>query len=240
MQETLLQNKAGFRSQAGTTLQNQNRKIIYTPPQDKNNILDLMANLEKFINDDTLSDLDPLVKMALIHYQFESIHPFSDGNGRVGRMINILYLVLQKLLDTPILYLSYYIIDNKLKYYEVLQNVRKKNDWESMILYLLKGIEVTAKETVKIIKEIDTLMKNYKKELRKHLPKIYSQDLINNLFKHPYTKIEFLENDLQIVYLTARKYLDEVVKLKLLKKVKIGKSNYYFNEGLIEILKWKT
>ena len=240
MQEKLLNNQAGFRTQAGTTLKNQNGKIVYTPPQDKDAILDLMKNLEQFINDDKLSDLDPLVKMAIIHYQFESIHPFYDGNGRVGRMMNILYLILQKLLDTPILYLSSYIIENKTQYYRILQNVRENEDWENMILYLLKGIEITAKGTIGIIKKIESLMKSFKNKMREELPKIYSQDLINNLFKYPYTKIEFLAKDLQIVYLTARKYLEEIVDLGLLKKIRIGRSNYYFNHELIEILRWKT
>ena len=239
IQEILLQNKAGFRTQAGTTLKNQNENIIYTPPQEKDRILDLMKNLEQFINDDHFSDIDALVKMAVLHYQFETIHPFYDGNGRVGRIINILYLVLRGLLDTPILYLSSYIIEHKKEYYNVLQNVREKGNWEAMILYLLKGVETTANETIEVIKKIEQLMKSYKHKIRSELPKVYSQDLINNLFKHPYTKIEFLANDLQVVYDTSRRYLGAIVKLGLLKKIKRGRSNYYFNMQLIEILKWK-
>ncbi len=239
IQERLLQNKASFRTQAGTTLQNQRGEIIYTPPQDKDTILNLMANLEKFINDNDFSDLDPLIKMAIIHYQFESIHPFLDGNGRVGRIINILYLVLQGLLDIPILYLSSYIINHKAQYYQVLQNVRTKQDWENMILYLLKGVEITANQTINVINQIKELMQDYKRKIRNNLPKIYSQDLINNLFKHPYTKIDFLAKDLNVVYLTARKYLDEIVEIKLLEKIKRGKNNYYLNNNLIEILQWK-
>lgn len=194
-----------------------------------------MTNLEKFINDNDFSDLDALVKMAVIHYQFESIHPFYDGNGRTGRIINILYLVLQGLLDIPVLYLSRYITQNKAEYYQVLQGVRTKNDWESMILYLLKGVEVTAQQTIGLITDIKTVMQDYKNRIRTELPKIYSQDLINNLFKNPYTKIEFLQNDLRVSYLTARKYLEVLSEKGYLFKVQVGKSSYYINEPLLNV-----
>ena len=196
-----------------------------------------MANLEKFINDPDFSPLDPLTKMAIIHYQFESIHPFYDGNGRTGRIINILYLVLQKLLDLPVLYLSHYIIQNKTDYYKALQGVRTDNDWQTLILYLLKGIEVTAIETIELVEDIKALMQQTKQRLRNELPKIYSQDLLNNLFKNPYTKIEFLERDLNISKRTAQNYLDLISSIGLLDKIKVGKSNYYTNENLIKVLK---
>ena len=239
LQKTLLKNDAGFRTQSGTVLKDSNGNTVYVPPQDKNIILDLMKNLEDFINNNDFSHVDPLIKMAVIHYQFESIHPFYDGNGRVGRIINILYLILQGLLDSPILYLSSYIIDNKSRYYDVLQNVRVYNNWEDMILYLLKSIEHTAEQTTQVIKKIHQQMLEYKDIIRTRLPKIYSQDLINTLFKHPYTKIEFLKKDLNIAYSTARRYLDKIVELQLLEKCKIGKSNYYLNNNFIEILRWK-
>ena len=196
-----------------------------------------MANLEKFINDPDFSPLDPLTKMAIIHYQFESIHPFYDGNGRTGRIINILYLVLQNLLDLPVLYLSRYIIQNKTDYYKALQGVRTNNDWQTLILYLLKGIEITAIETIELVEEIKVLMQQTKQRLRSELPKIYSQDLLNNLFKNPYTKIEFLEKDLNISKRTAQNYLDMISSIGLLDKIKVGKSNYYTNENLIKVLK---
>lgn len=236
IQTTLEHNNAGFRTQAGTKLVNNLGQTVYTPPQDSNEVLNLMANLEKFINDDKFSDLDPLIKMAIIHYQFESIHPFYDGNGRTGRIINILYLVLQGLLDLPVLYLSRYITQNKTQYYTVLQNVRENDDWESMIMYLLKGVEVTAQQTIDLVTNIKNLMQVTKTKLRAELPKIYSQDLINNLFKNPYTKIESLQKDLNISRQTASIYLDEVVKLGVLDKIKIGKSNYYINPSLIDVL----
>ncbi len=236
IQKELLENNAGFRTQAGTKLVNSQGQTVYTPPQSATEVLDLMSNLEKFINDNDFSDLDPLIKMAIIHYQFESIHPFYDGNGRTGRIINILYLVLQGLLDIPILYLSRYITQNKAEYYQVLQDVRTKNDWEHLILYFLKSVEVTAKQTIDLITNINNLMQDYKDKLRLELPKIYSQDLLNILFKNPYTKIEFLENELGIARQTASIYLDKIASVGLLEKVKVKNSNYYMNNSLIECL----
>lgn len=235
IQEVLEQNKAGFRRQAGTTLKNaQTGTVVYTPPQDFDTISDLMTNLEKFINDNELSDLDPLVKMAMIHFQFESIHPFYDGNGRTGRIINILYLILQDLLDLPILYLSRYIIRNKQSYYQKLQAVRDTNDWENWILFMLDGVEQIAHETIILIEKIKELMQLYKHQIRERY-KFYSQDLLNNLFKHPYTKIEFIENDLKVKRLTASKYLNELVKGGFLVKYKIGASNFYINQPLFDL-----
>ncbi len=233
IQKVLINNSAGFRTQAGTTLKNSSGEIIYTPPQHKEEILDLMANLEHFINDDAISELDPLVKMAIIHYQFETIHPFYDGNGRTGRIINILYLILKGLLDIPVLYLSRYITQNKLEYYHVLQSVRTKNDWEGMVLYLLKGVEVIAGETISLIEEIKTIMTYYKHRIRLELTKIYSQELLNNLFRNPYTKIAFLQRDLGVSYQTSRKYLEILAEKGFLKKVAIGKTNYYVNPPLL-------
>lgn len=236
IQKELLENNAGFRTQGGTKLVNSQGQTVYTPPQSATEVLDLMSNLEKFINDNDFANLDPLIKMAIIHYQFESIHPFYDGNGRTGRIINILYLVLQGLLDIPILYLSRYITQNKAEYYQVLQGVRTSNDWEHLILYFLKSVEVTAKQTIDLITKINNLMENYKTDIQSKLPKIYSQDLINNLFRNPYTKIEFLEKELKVSRQTASIYLDKITELGLLEKTKIGKSNYYMNTELIKIL----
>ncbi len=236
IQKELLENNAGFRTQGGTKLVNSQGQTVYTPPQSAAEVLDLMSNLEKFINDNEFSNLDPLIKMAIIHYQFESIHPFYDGNGRTGRIINILYLVLQGLLDIPILYLSRYITQNKAEYYQVLQDVRTKNNWEHLILYFLKSIEVTAKQTIDLITNINNLMQDYKDKLRLELPKIYSQDLLNILFKNPYTKIEFLEQELRINKRTAQNYLDKIAEMGFLEKTKVGKSNYYMNNALIKVL----
>lgn len=239
IQSVLEKNNAGFRKVPGTELKNATTgKTVYTPPQDYQIIQNLMTNLEQFINDETISDFDPLVKMAIIHYQFESIHPFYDGNGRTGRIINVLYLVMNELLDLPILYLSRYIIENKGEYYRLLQEVRETDDWENWILYLLSGVEQIAKETIVLIGKIKDLILEYKNLLRDNY-KFYSQDLLNNLFKHPYTKIEFIENDLGVSRITASKYLNQLSNDGLLKKEKLGTGNYYINVKLIELLTLK-
>lgn len=237
IQQALVENSAGLRKLPGTVLKNdQTGEIVYSPPQDENQIRLLMNNLEKFINDDTLSDADPLIKMAVTHHQFESIHPFYDGNGRTGRIINILYLVKQGLLDTPTLYLSRYINQNKSEYYRLLQAVRDTNMWEPWILYMLEGVEQTSRQTVSLILGMRDLMQHYKHKMRSELPKIYSQDLLNNLFRHPYTKIDFVEQELQIHRNTAAKYLEELVRIGLLIKHKIGKENFYLNSALFDLL----
>jgi Fic family protein len=174
--------------------------------------------------------------MAIIHYQFETIHPFYDGNGRTGRILNILYLVQQKLLDIPVLYLSHYITKNKIQYYALLQNIRTENKWEDWIIWMLNGVEETAIETLIIVNKIKDLMDLYKKQIKEKFT-FYSHDLINLLFKHPYTKIDFLERELKIHRNTASAYLNQLVDANLLRKTKIGKTNYYINEPLMQILK---
>lgn len=236
IQEVLEGNKAGFRKLPGTTLKNTSTgEIIYTPPQDPEEIKDLMTNLEKFINDNETSDFDPLVKMAIIHFQFESIHPFYDGNGRTGRIINILYLIQEKLQDLPILYLSNYIIKNKSDYYRLLQEVRLKNNWEEWLLFMIKAVEQTSRETIDLIIQIRELMMNFKRTLRDNY-KFYSQDLLNNLFKHPYTRIEFIQRDLNVSRITAANYLNQLAEDKLLTKKKLGTANYYINDPLFKLL----
>lgn len=237
IQAVVEQNSAGFRKLPGTKLLNDSTgDVIYTPPQDANEIVELMTNLETFINDDKMMDADELVKMAIIHHQFESIHPFYDGNGRTGRIINILYLVQKKLLDLPVLYMSRYIIRHKNNYYHLLQSVRDTGEWEAWILYLLDAIEQTALESIVLIDEIKKLMKQYKHILRTELPKLYSQDLLNNLFKYPYTKIEYIEKDLGVSRNTAIRYLDSLAAKHLVKKQKIGRDNYFINEPLFNLL----
>jgi Fic family protein len=237
IQEVVEQNRAGFRKLPGTKLMNDKTgKVVYTPPQDFDTILSLMNNLETFINDDTIMELDPLVKMAIIHHQFESIHPFYDGNGRTGRIINILYLVQKGLLHLPVLYLSKYIIKHKSDYYRLLQEVREEDKWEEWILFMLDGIEETATASVTLITSIKVLMQQYKQQIRSNHSKLYSQDLLNNLFKYPYTKIEFLQKDLQISRSTAIRYLDTLVKAGFLTKHKVGRDNFFLNAKLLELL----
>ncbi len=235
-QSVLEQNNAGIRKLPGTALKNDRTgETIYTPPQDHEEVIRLMNNLEQFINNDKICDADTLVKMAVIHHQFESIHPFYDGNGRTGRIINILYLVAKGLLDIPVLYLSRYIIRTRSEYYRLLQQTRETGDWEPWVLYMLEGIEQTARQTIWIIQQIKEVMMTYKHRMRTELPKIYSQDLLNNLFYHPYTRIEFVQNDLRVSRLTATKYLEQLTENGFIEKHKVGRYNYYVNRPLMNI-----
>ena len=241
VQEKVKQNNAGFLVSPSKALVNQSDgRIIYTPPQDIDEVNEKMSNLEAFINDQELSNLDPLIKMAVIHHQFESIHPFGDGNGRTGRIVNILYLVITDLLDLPILYLSRYITHHKGEYYHLIQAIRDKNtdnakEWEEWILFILKGVEETAGNTIELVKGISQLMAEYKNVLRPVFDKAYKHELINNLFFHPYTKIEYMQHDMMVQRKTAAKYLDRIVETGLLEKVKKGRENYYINVNLCNL-----
>ena len=237
IQNLVEQNTAGLRKLSGTELVNeQTGEVVYTPPQDHQTILTLMDNLMEYINDQYPDDIDPLVKMAVIHFQFESIHPFYDGNGRTGRILNILYLVMQGLLDLPILYLSRYIIRNKAEYYNLLQSTRETGEWEAWLLYMLDAVEQTAHQTIQLVNDMTKLMMDYKHRIRANHPKMYSQDLINNLFRYPYTKIDLLEKGLNITRKTAAKYLETLAADGFLFKAKIARSNYYVNTPLFGLL----
>ena len=223
----------------GTVLKNPiTLEVVFTPPQNYDVIIALMSNLEIYINDASFHVIDGLIKMPIVHYQFESIHPFYDGNGRTGRILNMLFLVHQKLIDIPVLYLSSYIIKNKADYYRLLQEVRTENKWEEWILWMLKGVEITAGNTIVVVNNIKNLMDDYKIKIRNN-HKFYSHDLINIIFKHPYTKIDFLERELKVHRNTASSYLNALAddEYQFLKKVKIGKVNYFINERLLNILK---
>jgi len=224
----------GFRAAPGTELRHDlTGELVYLPPQDPEAIIALMADLESFINDDTRSDLDPLVKMALIHHQFESIHPFPDGNGRIGRILNVLYLTRSGLLEIPILYLSRFIIANKSEYYRRLQDVRDSGNWADWVLYVLRGVEVTAQSTLALVDGIRIQMQSMKQRMRSELLKLYTQDLLNNLFRHPYTRIEYVCKDLGIKRQTAAKYLDLLCQHGFVAKHQQGRNNYYINEELV-------
>ena len=235
IQGELERNNAGFRKLPGTALKDGAGRTVYTPPQDPTEITALMTDLERFINDAGLFDADPLIKMALIHHQFESIHPFYDGNGRTGRIVNVLYLVKEGLLDIPVLYLSQHIVRNKRAYYDLLQRVRVDDIWEDWVLYMLEAVEVTAGRTLSTVQAIKAALMDYKHRIREQ-HKFYSQDLINNLFSHPYTKIEFLQRDLQVSRMTATRYLDALAQTGFMVKQKIGRGNYYVNLALNQIL----
>lgn len=235
-QKILEENNAGIRKLPGTALRNAaTGKVIYTPPDDHDTILRLMKDLAEYLNMD--DDISPLVKLAIQHYQFESIHPFYDGNGRTGRIINVLYLILHGKLDSPILYLSAYIIKNKADYYRLLQEVRLKGNWEEWILYMLKGIEITAKETIDQIKEINKLFLRTREKI-KSTPKItYNKELLELLFENPYSKSEYLVEKLKISRITASKYLKELESAGILRSKKVWKETLYINSDLFELLK---
>ena len=211
------------------------QETIYTPPQNEQEIRNYLKNLEDFINNND-DGIDPLIKVCLIHYQFESIHPFYDGNGRTGRILNILYLVLNNLIDSPILYLSKYINKTKQEYYKLFNEVRNNNNFEDWILYILKGIEITSKETIELIEKIQSEMKDYKEEFRNKLPKIYSKELLESLFYEVYTKISYIEKACNVTRITATSYLNQLESIGLLKSEKIGREKLYKNVRLIKLL----
>jgi len=237
IQEELEMNTAGIRRTPGTSLVNDmTGETIYTPPDNPEVITSLLSNLEAYIN--TENDTDPLIQMAVAHYQFESIHPFYDGNGRTGRIINVLFLVLKGLLDSPVLYLSSYINRNKSRYYQLLQNLRMTGSWEEWIIFILKAVEVTSKETLSIIRSIVDLMDTTTEHARKGLPQTsYSKELIELLFVQPYTKIEYIVKAGIAERRTASKYLKQLVELGILESHKVGKEILYINKGLFELLR---
>jgi len=236
MFQILKGHNGGYRQTPGTVLRNDRTgENVYIPPQDKRAIEQAMDKLLQFINEDSLSAADPLIKMALIHHQFESIHPFSDGNGRIGRILNILYVTRTGLLDIPILYLSRAINSSKDEYYRLLQGVRDKGEWEPWILYILNAVDKTAQATLKLIEHMRAQMAAMKKRLREELPHLYSQDLLNNMFRHPYTRTEYMAKDLKKSRQTAAKYLDELAAKGFVTKHTIGRNNYYINEPLVRL-----
>jgi len=239
VQEEVEQNNAGLRKVPGTVLKNQTTgAVVYEPPQDAMLIQKLMADWVDFIHagNQQGNELDPLLRMAIAHHQFESIHPFYDGNGRTGRILNLLMLQREGLLDLPVLYLSRYITSTKSQYYQLLQSTRETGDWVDWCVYMVKGVAMTAKSEVKLVKTLRDLMQTTKHRLRNELPKIYSQELLNNLFRYPYTKIEFLEKDLGVSRITAAKHLDTLAANGFVEKRKIGRKNFYINHPLFALL----
>ncbi|MFT6960442.1 MAG: Fic family protein [Flammeovirgaceae bacterium] len=227
-------NTSGIRKIPGTILSNTKGEVIYTPPSGESIIREKLANLEKFINKE--SELDPLIKMALMHYQFEAIHPFIDGNGRTGRILLILYLKLTKLLDVPAIYLSEYIIENKEDYYEKLRLVTEEGNWESWLVYMLDMVEFTANRGLTRLERIIDAMQNMSQEIKNTLPKIYTKELIEILFRLPYTKRKNLIDAGLGTPKTVGNYLIILEKNGFLKSTKIGKEKLYLNHRLMHIL----
>ena len=231
-------NSAGIRKLPGTVLLNETTgETIYKPPSGEICLLDLMGNLEKYMNDDS-DEIDPLIKLAVIHYQFESIHPFYDGNGRTGRIINILYLVLKELLDSPILYLSSYIIRNKDAYYKLLKEVRISGNWEDWIVYILTGIEETAEETLILVKKINDEVATMTSEIKEKLPKLYTKELVDLLFFEFHTKTKYVQEGLSVSRRTAVTYLQTLEREGFLSSEMIGKERIYQNKRLYDLVKY--
>lgn len=230
----------GIRTKPGTIVGNSaTREVIYTPPQDYDQIVELLERLLVFFNEVANGGLDPLVRMGLMHYQFEKIHPFYDGNGRTGRILNLLYLVKQGLLDLPILYLSRYIVRNKPAYLAHFRADPLDDRWEAWLNFILRGVELTSTETIETIHKLRDLIADYQEKIRTQLPKIYSLDLLNTLFKHPYTKIEFVVRDVGVQRAAAARYLDALADEGFLDKQKLWRNNYYINQPLFELLQGK-
>lgn len=236
LMQIIKENQSGIRNAPGTQLKNPaTGKAVYTPPEGENTIRAKLKNLEDFIHAE--DSIDPLVKMAIIHYQFEAIHPFFDGNGRTGRIILLLYLKLAGLLDLPALYLSNYIIQHKDKYYTNLRKVTEEGNWQDWIIYMLDMIEKTALKARNQISEIERLMNEMGKEIQRILPKIYSKDLMEELFRLPYTKRKQLEKAGLGNLKTVGNYLKELENSGFLKSEQVGKEKLYLNFKLLEILK---
>ena len=235
IQRELERNEAGFRKVPGTVLKDGAGRTVYTPPE-PDHIPRLMSELERFTNAPQTPDLDPLIRMALIHHQFESIHPFYDGNGRTGRIINVLYLLMHQLLDIPVLYMSRHILRTKSDYYRLLQAVREQDTWEEWVTYMLSAVEASARDGITMVTGIKRVLLETKHRIRSEHRKIYSQDLLNSLFTHPYTKIQFIERELDVSRITATKYLNALATSGILMKRKVGRGYFYINQPLTAIL----
>ncbi len=236
IQQKLIDNTAGIRNTPGTVLKNDKTgEVVYTPPQDRDTILDLLSNFIIYFNQ--ADDVSPLINLAILHYQFESIHPFYDGNGRTGRILNILYLILNKLIDVPILYLSSYIIDNKPEYYRLLNQINKTDKWDEWIIFMLKAIEVTSRDTIKRIINIKNLLDVTIIKVQEEAPKIYRKELVELLFEQPYSKTEFVVNKLNVERKAASRYLKKLEAIGIVEPKKIGREVLYINKRLIDILK---
>ena len=234
--QTIRANMAGIRNTPGTKVANTaTGEVIFTPPEGEGIIRDKLKNLEDYIHKE--DNVDPLIKLAIIHYQFETIHPFSDGNGRTGRILNILYLTQKQLLDLPVLYLSKYIIDNKSYYYNLLREVTQNKKWEAWILYMLEAVEQTALHTKDKIMAIRTLLDETIEFTKANLPaRVYSKDLIELLFHQPYTKSQFLIDAGLVQRQAAAEYLKKLEDIGGLNSHKIGRENLYLNTKLYNIL----
>ncbi|GMQ26429.1 Fic family protein [Algoriphagus sp. oki45] len=232
--QTIKGNTSGIRTTPGTTLSNTAGEVIYTPPSGEEVIREKLANWEKFINED--DSFDPLIKMGLMHYQFEAIHPFADGNGRTGRILLLLFLKQTGLLAIPAIYLSEYIIQHKSEYYRHLRAVTESEDWEGFIIYMLEMVEKTANHGLKRLEQVSNLMEYTAEQIRVTLPRVYSKDLVEIIFRLPYTKRQFLIDAGLGTPKTVGNYLSELEAEGFLFSKKVGKEKLYLNTSLMNIL----
>ena len=232
---TLKNTEMDIRKVPGTIIGNQSTgEVIYTPPAGEDVIRDLLTNWERFLNEE--DELDPLIKMAVSHYQFEAIHPFYDGNGRTGRILNVLYLIEQDLLTLPILYLSRFIVQNKQDYYRLLNDVTREQHWEAWLLFMLKGVEQTAIWTCEKISAIKALMESTTEYIRLQLPRIYSYELVQLIFEQPYCRIgNLVERDIAKRQ-TASTYLKQLVDIGVLQETASGKEKLFVNPRLMKLM----
>ncbi|QMS86040.1 Fic family protein [Candidatus Xianfuyuplasma coldseepsis] len=237
VQEIIEPNKGGIRRLPGTVIKNMDtNEIVHTPPQSERDIRELLKNLEEYLNNET--EYDPLVQLALIHFQFESIHPFYDGNGRTGRILNILYLVLKEKINQPILYLSKYIIENKSEYYDLLKSCNQDiTNIEKFVSYILMGVHETSKYTVSMVLRINDLINLTKEAMKDRLSEIYSDEIVLHIFSYLYTKNELFRESLSISRPTATKYLKELEREGFLVSERVGKEVVYKNIQLLNIFK---
>lgn len=235
--QTIKQNKSGIRNTPGTALKSAiNGEMIYTPPCCEDVLREKLSALEKFINEPDTSTFDPLIKLAFIHYQFEAIHPFADGNGRTGRIVNALYLVQQKLLSQPVLYLSSYIVKYKTEYYQLLRGITEKNNWHDWVMYILTALIETAQLSTKKIRNMLFLKDETEKKMKQVLGASFSYDLLQLMFTLPYLKIELLEKRKIAHRQTASTWLKKLTESNILKPQKMGRTTYFINYKLMEIL----
>jgi Fic family protein len=237
IQTEIIGHDAGVRATPGTALINDRTgEVVYTPPQDPETIRRLLSNFADFYNGAATS----LADMAVLHYQFESIHPFPDGNGRTGRILNVLYLILRGFLESPILYPSSSIIENKDDYYRLLRMVTAADEWEPWILFMLDAIRATSLDTIRQVREIRDELDRTVEEVRTALPRLYTKELVETLFVHPYAKIESLVTALGVERKAASRYLQSLEELGLLESRKIGREKIYINTRLMTILSRET
>jgi Fic family protein len=236
LMQTIKETNAGIRKEPGTVIANPNtRKIIYWPPDDEDLIRNLLINLEEYLQHD--NEVDPLIKMAIAHYQFEAIHPFDDGNGRTGRLLNILYLLKNGLLQFPVLYLSNSIIRQKQKYYRLLREVTENQAWEPWILFMLQAVESTSIQTMNRIEQIIGLLHETVELSKERLPaRVYSKELIELLFEQPYCKVKFLVDRGIAKRQTAAEYLRELEEAGIVKSKQVGRENLFMNVKLYDLL----